>query len=166
MGDKLHAKEVARSCGVPVIPGSSAPVADVEEAIAIAREAGYPVLLKAAAGGGGRGMRRANSDEELRQYYELVKNEAARPSATTTSLSKNTSRSPSTSRCRSSPTSTAMWSTSTSGDCSVQRRYQKVVESPRPLPSPSPPGKALRRRGHDRQSRRLCQRRHRGVPGG
>lgn len=57
MGDKLHAKEVARRCGVPVIPGSEKPVSGVEEAVRIAEEAGYPVILKAAAGGGGRGMR-------------------------------------------------------------------------------------------------------------
>ena len=65
MGDKLHAKEVARRCGVPVIPGSEKPVSGVEEAVRIAEEAGYPVILKAAAGGGGRGMRRADNAEEI-----------------------------------------------------------------------------------------------------
>ena len=128
MGDKLHAKEVARSCGVPVIPGSSAPVADVEEAIAIAREAGYPVLLKAAAGGGGRGMRRANSDEELRQYYELVKNEARKAFGNDDIFVEKYLEEPKHIEVQILADQYGNVVHLYERDCSVQRRYQKVVE--------------------------------------
>ena len=62
VGDKVRAKEIARAVGVPVIPGSAGKIASEEEALATAREIGYPVILKAAAGGGGRGMRIAHND--------------------------------------------------------------------------------------------------------
>ena len=66
MGDKLKAKEIAISCGVPIIPGSTEPLKDGEEALAKAIEFGFPIILKAAAGGGGRGMRRCDKPEGSR----------------------------------------------------------------------------------------------------
>ena len=76
MGDKLAAKEIAKRAGVKTIPGSKAPITDVQQAVRLANEFGYPVILKAAAGGGGKGMRRANNDEELRAAFDLVGSEA------------------------------------------------------------------------------------------
>lgn len=58
MGDKLSAKDIALRCGVPTIPGTTEPLASLEDALQKASEYGYPVILKASAGGGGRGMRR------------------------------------------------------------------------------------------------------------
>jgi acetyl-CoA carboxylase biotin carboxylase subunit len=75
-GDKLSAKAAARAAGLPLIPGSKGAVADVEEAVAVAREAGYPQMLKAAAGGGGKGMRVVESEEELRKVFAVTSAEA------------------------------------------------------------------------------------------
>ena len=65
LGDKAAAKETMAAAGVPVIPGSKGAVSSLEEAKEVAAKAGYPVLVKASAGGGGRGIRRADSPEEL-----------------------------------------------------------------------------------------------------
>src|SRR5215468_2147048 len=65
MGDKIKAKETAQKLGIPVVPGSPGAVTTDAEALKIARSIGYPVLVKAAAGGGGRGMKVARSEEEL-----------------------------------------------------------------------------------------------------
>jgi acetyl-CoA carboxylase biotin carboxylase subunit len=76
MGNKSAAKARMRSAGVPVVPGSDGPVADPHEAQAIAQEVGYPVLLKASAGGGGRGMRRVDEPEQLERLFQEAKAEA------------------------------------------------------------------------------------------
>lgn len=76
MGDKLKAKEVAISCDVPIIPGSTEPLKDGEDALAKAKSFGFPIILKAAAGGGGRGMRRCNTEEEVIPAFNMVKSEA------------------------------------------------------------------------------------------
>ena len=65
MGDKIQAKETAKKLGIPVVPGSRGAVTTNEEAMRIAREIGFPVLVKAAAGGGGRGMKVARTEEDL-----------------------------------------------------------------------------------------------------
>ncbi len=57
MGDKTTARRLAEECGVPVVPGSKDPITDAQSALKFAKEAGFPVILKAAMGGGGRGMR-------------------------------------------------------------------------------------------------------------
>jgi acetyl-CoA carboxylase biotin carboxylase subunit len=76
MGDKLEAKRAARVAGLPVLGGSDGPVATVQEAIAAAEEAGFPVLLKASAGGGGRGMRRVDAVGALPDAFEVARQEA------------------------------------------------------------------------------------------
>ena len=75
-GDKLSAKAAARAAGVPLLPGSKGAVSTVEDAIAVAEEVGYPVLLKAAFGGGGKGMRVVEDAEGLRRVFELTEAEA------------------------------------------------------------------------------------------
>ena len=76
MGNKSNSKELMKKAGVPVIPGSDGKVQTVEEAKKIAKKIGYPVMIKASAGGGGKGIRLANSEEELVDVYNLVKKEA------------------------------------------------------------------------------------------
>ena len=76
MGNKSNAKELMKSAGVPVIPGSEGSVKGLKDAIEIADKIGYPVMLKAAAGGGGKGIRIVNSVEELENNYNIVKQEA------------------------------------------------------------------------------------------
>ena len=76
MGDKITAKETMRALGVPCVPGSDGGVPDVDTAKIIAREIGYPVIIKATAGGGGRGMKTARSEEELEIAFRTARSEA------------------------------------------------------------------------------------------
>ncbi len=76
MGNKSNAKELMKSAGVPVIPGSNGSVKGLKDATEIAKKIGYPVMLKAAAGGGGKGIRIVNNPAELESNYNIVKQEA------------------------------------------------------------------------------------------
>jgi acetyl-CoA carboxylase biotin carboxylase subunit len=76
MGDKVAAKQAAASLGIPVVPGSDGEIFTAEEALPVAKKIGYPVLIKAAAGGGGRGMKVANNAEELTRAVRLARTEA------------------------------------------------------------------------------------------
>ena len=76
-GDKVRAKALARETGVPVVPGSHEALADADAAAAVAAEIGYPVMLKAAAGGGGRGMRRVESSADMAAAFARCASEAA-----------------------------------------------------------------------------------------
>jgi acetyl-CoA carboxylase, biotin carboxylase subunit len=77
MGDKVEARRAMQEAGVPILPGSPDPLESEEEALGLAREIGYPVIVKAAAGGGGRGMRIVRAEEELGPALETASNEAA-----------------------------------------------------------------------------------------
>jgi acetyl-CoA carboxylase biotin carboxylase subunit len=76
MGDKAFAKSTMRGCGVPVVPGSDGAVATIEEATKIAKEVGYPLMLKASAGGGGKGMRIVKNESEIANAFKMASNEA------------------------------------------------------------------------------------------
>lgn len=76
MGNKINARKLMIEANVPVIPGSEGAIGDVEEALVIAEEIGYPVMLKAAAGGGGKGIRKVLSKEELPQHFSSAQQEA------------------------------------------------------------------------------------------
>lgn len=76
MGDKIEAKKIAHAAGVNVVPGVLTAIKDVKEAIKIATKIGFPVMLKAAAGGGGKGMRIVRSKEEMEQAFSSTRNEA------------------------------------------------------------------------------------------
>jgi propionyl-CoA carboxylase alpha chain len=76
MGDKIESKKLAQKAGVNMVPGHLAAIADAEEAVAIARKVGYPVMIKASAGGGGKGMRIAHSDAETREGFRSATSEA------------------------------------------------------------------------------------------
>ena len=76
MGDKITSKRIAREAGVSTIPGHAGVVREADDAVRIARELGYPVMLKASAGGGGKGMRIAHDDDECREGFERAGSEA------------------------------------------------------------------------------------------
>ena len=77
MGDKITSKKIAQEAGVSTVPGYMGLIADADEAVKISKEIGYPVMIKASAGGGGKGMRIAWNDEEARDGFQSSKNEAA-----------------------------------------------------------------------------------------
>ena len=114
MGDKLSAKQIAVACGVPTTPGTTEPLKSREAAQKLAMEFGFPVILKAAAGGGGRGMRRCDT--------------------VTTSSWRSSWWSPSTSKCRYWAMSRAMWSTCLSGTApssgATRRWWSSLPPSP------------------------------------
>lgn len=76
MGNKAAAKALMKSAGVPVVPGSDGPVADAQAGAQVAAEIGYPVLIKASAGGGGRGMRRVDRPEDFHSLFDAARSEA------------------------------------------------------------------------------------------
>ena len=77
MGDKIEAKRTAKALGIPCVPGSDGGVTSDKDAIAIARQIGFPVLVKAAAGGGGRGMKVAKTPDDLIEAWSTARTEAA-----------------------------------------------------------------------------------------
>jgi acetyl-CoA carboxylase biotin carboxylase subunit len=76
MGDKAAARKAMSAVGVPVVPGTPGPVEDVDEALTFAREIGFPVIIKAAAGGGGKGMRVARDPDDFARSFQLARSEA------------------------------------------------------------------------------------------
>ena len=76
MGDKAQARRAMAEVGVPIVPGTPGPVSDPEEALSFAREIGFPVIIKAAAGGGGKGMRVARDPDEFLRSFSLARSEA------------------------------------------------------------------------------------------
>jgi len=76
MGDKLRAKQAVKSYNVPLVPGVDEAISDVDKAIKIAEEVGYPILIKASAGGGGKGMRLVDRSEDFKEQMRLAQNEA------------------------------------------------------------------------------------------
>ncbi len=77
MGLKTEARKIMKEAGVPVVPGTEDPVSDLEEIRSVAKEVGYPIMLKAAAGGGGKGMRLVRSEKELDAAFRMSRSEAA-----------------------------------------------------------------------------------------
>ena len=75
MGDKIESKKLAKAAGVSVVPGYLGEIADTDEAVKIAGEIGYPVMMKASAGGGGKGMRLAHNEKDVREGFEATKRE-------------------------------------------------------------------------------------------
>ena len=76
MGDKITAKDKVKELGIPVVPGSDGEVLTADDAIKVGREIGYPVLVKASSGGGGRGMKVAKSDDEMKEAFSTARSEA------------------------------------------------------------------------------------------
>ena len=137
LGDKARAKETMKAAGVPVIPGSDGAVSSVEEAKRIAAEIGYPVLVKASAGGGGRGIRRVNSPEELEEQMSVAKEEAKMFFGNDEVYLEKLILGPH--HVEIQIIADQMGNTVALGerDCSMQRRNQKVLEeSPSPLMTP------------------------------
>lgn len=128
MGDKLSAKAIAVACGVPIIPGSSEPLKNSDEALTKAVSYGFPVILKAAAGGGGRGMRRCDSPEEVKPAFELVRSEAQKAFGNDDIFIEKYLVEPKHIEVQILADQHGNVMHLGERDCSLQRRYQKVVE--------------------------------------
>ena len=134
MGDKIAAKKAVAAVGVPVIPGSDGPVKDEREACAVAGEIGYPVLIKAASGGGGRGMKVAASPDELGGALETATREARAAFGDGTVYLEKYLSGPRHIEVQILADGEGNVVHLGERDCSLQRRFQKVVEE---APSPA-----------------------------
>ena len=128
MGDKIAARTMMQDAGVPVVPGSDTSLRSQEEALALATQIGYPVMLKATTGGGGRGIRRCNSDADLRKNYGRVLSEASKAFGSADIFME---------KCIEHPRHIEVQILADSHgnvvhlferDCSIQRRHQKLIE--------------------------------------
>ncbi len=128
MGDKIKAKEIAKRCNVQTIPGSEKPIRDVEEAKKLAKEFGLPVILKAAAGGGGRGMRLIENEDEIEDAFAMVKGEAGKAFGNDDIFMEKFLVNPKHIEVQILADKYGNVVHLFERDCSVQRRYQKVVE--------------------------------------
>ncbi len=128
MGDKVEARRSMIKAKIPVVPGSDGNLASVDEAVAFARSIGYPVMLKATSGGGGRGIRRCDSEEELKRNFERVISEATKAFGSADVFVE---------KCVVNPRHIEVQILADhhgnvihlfERDCSIQRRHQKLIE--------------------------------------
>jgi len=133
MGDKIEAKRTAARLGLPLVPGSDGPVEDVAEAKKIAAEAGYPVIIKAASGGGGRGMKVCQSEDQLETLMQQAGSEAKAAFGDATVYIEKYLGDPRHIEFQIFGDGNGNAIHLGERDCSVQRRHQKVVEE---APSP------------------------------
>jgi acetyl-CoA carboxylase biotin carboxylase subunit len=133
-GDKVAAKKLAREAGVPCVPGSDGPVEDEQAALAIARQIGFPVLIKAAAGGGGRGMRVAHNEPSLVTGYHAARSEAEKAFKDGTVYLEKYLEKPRHVEIQILGDTHGTVVHLGERDCSLQRRHQKLLEeSPCPV---------------------------------
>lgn len=128
MGDKLRAKEAARKAGVPLVPGSVSAIANVAEAKAIIKETGFPLLIKASAGGGGKGMRLVHEESELASQMEMAMGEAKSAFGDPTVFIERFVLNPKHIEIQVIGDQHGNVVHLFERDCSIQRRHQKVVE--------------------------------------
>jgi acetyl-CoA carboxylase, biotin carboxylase subunit len=133
MGDKVEAKRSAGALGLPLVPGSDGAIEDVSEAKAIARDIGYPVIIKAASGGGGRGMKVVNNEEELETQMQQAGSEAKAAFGDATVYLEKYLGNPRHIEFQIFGDGNGNAVHLGERDCSLQRRHQKVLEE---APSP------------------------------
>lgn len=137
LGDKVRAKVVAKAVGVPLIPDSQTDLLSLKDAMIEAENIGYPVMLKAAAGGGGRGMRVVRNEEDLSKAFFEARNEAAKAFGDDTVFLEKFIENPKHLEVQILGDHHGNIVHLFERDCSVQRRFQKVVEmAPSTLPQP------------------------------
>ncbi|HLU16860.1 MAG TPA: biotin carboxylase N-terminal domain-containing protein, partial [Edaphocola sp.] len=137
MGDKITAKETMIAAGVPVVPGSDGLLESVEQAKKLAAEMGYPVILKATAGGGGKGMRVVWNESELEKSYNTAKTEAAAAFKNDGIYMEKFVEEPRHIEIQVAGDQFGTVCHLSERDCSIQRRHQKLVEeSPSPFMTP------------------------------
>jgi acetyl-CoA carboxylase biotin carboxylase subunit len=136
-GDKSTAKNTMKKLGVPTVPGSESIISSVDEALGIAREIGYPVIIKATAGGGGKGMRVCFSDEDLKKFLPLAQGEAQAAFGNPGVYIEKYIQNPKHIEIQFLGDRFGNAITLGERDCSIQRKHQKLVEeAPGPTITP------------------------------
>lgn len=128
MGSKISAKQAAKKFNVPMVPGTENPLESVEEAKKIAKEAGYPVLIKASAGGGGKGMRVVNNEAELESQMQMAKSEALSSFGDDAVFIEKYVASPKHIEIQLLGDQHGNYVYLFERECSIQRRHQKLIE--------------------------------------
>ena len=128
MGDKIQAKKIMQELGVPTVPGSEGKILDIADALKIGNEIGYPVLLKATAGGGGRGMKVINNEKEMHDNFSIVRQEALSFFGNADVYIEKFIDAPRHIEVQVIGDSHGNFVHLYERDCSVQRRNQKVIE--------------------------------------
>ncbi len=152
MGDKITSKKIAQEAGVNTVPGYMGLIADAEEAVKISNEIGYPVMIKASAGGGGKGMRIAWNDTEAREGFQSSKNEAANSFGDDRIFIEKFVTQPRHIEIQVLADAHGNCIYLNERECSIQRRNQKVVEE-----APSPFLDAATRKAMGEQSCALAK---------
>lgn len=128
MGSKISAKQAAKKFNVPMVPGTENPIESVAEAKEIASKAGYPVLIKASAGGGGKGMRVVNKEEELESQMQMAKSEALSSFGDDAVFIEKYVASPRHIEIQLMGDQHGNYVYLFERECSIQRRHQKLIE--------------------------------------
>ena len=144
MGDKILAKEVGKRAGVPMVPGSDGAITDFSTAVKIADQIGYPVIIKASGGGGGRGMKIAQNGEELQRLMQVAQSEALLAFGNSQVYLERFFINPRHIEIQVLADRYGRVISLGERDCSIQRRFQKVVEE---APSPTLPREVSQRMG-------------------
>jgi acetyl-CoA carboxylase biotin carboxylase subunit len=152
MGNKARARDTAKKAGVPIIPGSEGAVTTIEEAAEVARSIGYPVILKASAGGGGRGMRICWEESEIQSQYDTARNEAERAFGDGAVYLEKYLERPRHIEIQVFADTHGRTVHLGERECSIQRRHQKLIEE---SPSPALDDETRRRMGE--AAIRLCE---------
>jgi len=138
MGDKIESKKLAKAAGVNVVPGFLGEIADTDEAVRIATDIGYPVMMKASAGGGGKGMRLAYSEQDVREGFEATKREGLASFGDDRVFIEKFIESPRHIEIQVMGDQHGNIVYLGERECSIQRRHQKVVEeAPSPFVTPA-----------------------------
>ena len=128
MGDKISAKQAAKKFNVPMVPGTEDPIKDVQEAHGIANRIGYPILIKASAGGGGKGMRVVENEAELEQQMQMAKSEALNAFGNDAVFIEKYVGSPRHIEIQLMGDQHGNYVYLFERECSIQRRHQKLIE--------------------------------------
>jgi len=128
MGTKTKARQVMISAGVPVVPGLKDPIKDEQEALKVAREMGFPVMLKAVAGGGGKGMRKVEKEEDFSSFFRMAQSEARNSFGNDEVYIEKFLNKPRHIEMQVLADMYGKVATFVERECSVQRRHQKLIE--------------------------------------